>query len=233
MVRTILAALAVILFSLPLAAQTGGGDTSGTEGSDGASGPSITFDFFSVRGLRIGIPFALDDAYEQEVGRPIPARLKLVLPKGDGSYRVLVDKDPGGAMVKFNFATRDLQLIDNLQIVNATIATGPIDDRLQAMARLIKDQAYPISVRGYSSPKLIGLGKYRVGDLPAVLLVATYTDPANGPMFLRIVGLPHPDKPESIVVVTNTVASKVPVKTVSELEKSLSGRALASIRFTD
>ncbi len=220
MLRFLLAACAAALFSQPLLAQ-----------SDGAA---IQFDFFKVEGLQIGIPFRLDDAYEQDVGRPIPARLKLILPKGDGSYRILVDKDPGGAMVKFNFATQDVALIENLQIVNATIPMGPVDDRLQAIARMMKEQAYPISVQGYESPKLIGLGKYQVGDLPAVQLVATYIDPANGPMFLRIVGVPHPEKPgRSIVVVTNTVAKLVPVTKVSQLETSLAGRTLSSIRFTD
>lgn len=193
---------------------------------------SVQFNFLKVEGLMVGTGFALDDDYEQQAGRPIQPRLKMILPFAKGEFQIIVDNQPSGGAVKIFFATNDRVLIDSVHIIDATVPMGPIKDRLRQFAGLLKDNAYPASVENMADPKLIALRDYQMGKYAAVELVATYTDPATGPMYLRILGVPHPDKAESIFIIMNINAKLVPLNDVAELPTTLSGRAVDSITFT-
>ena len=194
---------------------------------------SIQFNFLNIEGFSGGTRFVLDDAYEQNAGRPIPARLELIVPMANDYYRVLLDNQPSGGMVKIAFATKDRVLIDSVHIIGATIPMGPIKDRLTQFAGLMRDTAFPASVQGMGNPKLLGLRDYQMGAYPAVELVGTYVDPNLGPMYLRILGVPHPQKAESIFIIMNINASLEPLENISDLPKTLSGRTVSSVKFTD
>lgn len=194
---------------------------------------SVQFNFLKVEGLTVGTGFALDDEYEQQAGRPVPPRLKMTLPTDKEHYQIIVDNQPSGGAVKIFFATHDRVLIDSLHIIDAKIPMGPIKERLTRFAGLLKDQGYPMAVENMENPKLIALRDYQMGRYAAVELIATYTDPNTGPMYLRILGVPHPEKAESIFIMININASLVPLNDVAELPNTLSGRAVDTIRFTE
>ncbi len=194
---------------------------------------SIQFNFLKVDGLVVGKKLALDDAYEQAAGRPIPTRLEMIIPTARDKFFVGLETRPAGGLVKINFGTLDKAFVDSVHIIDASVALGPLQDRLASFAALLRNQALPAAVADMQDAKLVALRNYQMGRYPAVELVATYTDPAIGPMYLRIVGVPHPTKAESIVIVININATLVPLQDISQLPDTLSGRTIRTIRFTD
>jgi len=197
-----------------------------------STAPTFEFNFLKIEGLIIGAPFALDDAYEKAAGRAIPTRLKMIIPTAKDTYRILVDNQPSGGMVKINFATPDQTLIDSVHIIDATIPMQAMDKRLAQFAGLLKDSVYPISVDGMADAKLLALRNQQMGKYATVELIATYTDPEIGPMYLRILGVPHPDKAESIFIIINVNAQLEPLDNLDQFAQTLSGKTVNSITFT-
>ena len=71
-----------------------------------------------------------------------------------------------------------------------------------------------------------------MGNYASVELIATNTDPALGLMYLRILGVPHPEKSEGIFIIININANLEPLDDLDQFSQTLSGRAVNSIKFT-
>lgn len=203
-----------------------------------STAPSVEFNLFSYQGAYLNKVFTFDEAYTEKYGIPVPVPFQVQIPIRD-DIELIADGKPAGGIVKFTFATKDAagrKFVENVHIIDATfpIPTGvenPVQARLQETGRALVQSGLPSALKGFADVKLIGTRETLINGIPAVELVATYTDPSTGPMALQMMGLPHPDRAESYFVLHNINRSLVPITGPDMLPETLGGRVLASFTY--
>lgn len=185
---------------------------------------------FRIEGLVVGKKFVVDAAYGEAQGRPVPTPFELIVPTSD-DFRTLLDNKPKGGFAKFTFATPDNGFIENMHLVEFNLPVETPDQRLPKLAKMLSEQGFAAAVQGFENPDLKGSRAITIGQLPAVEVIGTYVDPANGPMYLRLVGVPHPALPHGVFAIMNIHAQRQPVQNPDGLAETLSGKAMGSFRF--
>jgi len=171
----------------------------------------------------------IDKAFTEKFEGPEPSPFHLNVPTSDG-FLTLMDTKSGG-YVKFSFATPEREFLENLHLVNLDLEPGPAEKRLTTLEGLMAGPAFKAAVKGFENPVQLGIRRIAIGPLTAVEVVGSYRDPKAGPMYLRIVGLAHPEQARGTFVVINIQAQRTPLKTAGDFAGTLSGRALASFRY--
>ena len=115
-----------------------------------------------------------------------------------------------------------------VSIPMAEEAEDPPRTRVAIAAQVLQEQLYPRAVEGFEEPRMLAVEQIDFGDVTGVHLIATYTDPAIGPMLLRLTAMLHPDQPESYVTISNINLDLVPVEDGDTLAATLTGRLLDS-----
>jgi len=199
---------------------------------------SVKFNLFSVEGLVVGKNISIDAAYGEKHGVPVPAPFTFLVPSADGVVPLYnTATEPGGMLLKVSFATEEsigtdnVQLIENLQFVGMTLPMGDPEERMTVLAKLLANDAFSASVADYAENKYIGARKTKIGDYDAVEVVGEYIDPQLGHMYLRIVGIPNPDAPNSIFTIANVVASRIDLQSIDDLARTSSGIGLSRFKY--
>ena len=194
-------------------------------------GPTVELNVLTVEGLTIGTSWIFDADFAQEHNVAVPAPFQLVVPKGD-DFLVGTEVAPGGdSIIKYHFVTPDKQLMENIQFIPMTLPLGDMEARLEALAKLIAQQAFPAATGGAEEFKINAARKIAIGPYEAVEVVGRYLEEPHGLVHLRIVGIPNPERPESIFVVSNLLDSHVSLQSLDDLAETRSGKTLSSFRF--
>lgn len=198
---------------------------------------SVTFNPFELEGLTTSRVFLFDEIYSQQYGIPVPVPFTVSVPNHD-EIELIADGQPdGGAFVKFTFATGEpRQFVENIQVVTATIpmaedAEDPQAARLQMSVSLLQDRIFPVAVQGFDNPEILAIEIFEFEGYMGVHLIGRYTDPAIGPMLLRLTAHPNPDRPESYLTVANINLALVPVTDGDTLRRSLSSQVANGLTY--
>jgi hypothetical protein len=223
MIRILSALMLVTSLAQPVAAQVAG---------------SVEFNLFELEGASSNRIFIFDEAYTRQYGVEVPAPFSLLVPDQPGVELIADGHPDGGAFLRFTFVTGDpRQFVENIQVVTATIpmlaeAEDPEAARLQMSVALLRDRVYPVAVEGFDEARILAMEIFEFNGHLGVQLIGQYTDPAIGPMLLRLTAHPNPAQPESYVTVANINLTLVPVTDGETLRQSLSGRVANSLSFT-
>ena len=208
----------------------------GLSGAAHAQG-SVTFNLFELEGLSTSRIFLFDDAYTQQYGIPVPAPFSLSVPDRDEITLIADGQPDGGGFVKFTFAVGEpRQFLENIQVVTASIpmaedAEDPAAARLQLSVSLLRDRVFPVAVQGYADAEILAIEVFDFQGHTGVHLIGRYTDPAIGPMLLRLTSHPNPSRPESYLTIANINLSLVPVTDGETLRQSLSAQVANSLTY--
>ena len=194
-------------------------------------GASIEITPFKVEGLVIGNSWISDAAFGEKHNVAVPAPFELIIPRGDDFLNATQPAPGGQGIVKFHFATLDKQPMENMEFVSMTIQMGDIEARLQSVAKALTEEAFPGAVAGSDGSKIDVMRKIEIGPYQAVEVVGRYQNQTDGLVHLRLVGIPHPDRAESVFVVMNLLCSRVAIETLGDFAETRSGRALTTFRY--
>ncbi|WIY27112.1 hypothetical protein [Parasedimentitalea psychrophila] len=200
--------------------------------------PSLSFNLFSYQGAYLNRIFRFNADYTAKYNIPIKVPFALQIPIRN-DVELIADGRPSGGIVKFTFATKDpsgRRFIENFHVVDASFpipqdSDDPMPIRLRSAAKALTQSAYPSAIQGFTDAKIISTREISVNGMRAVQLLATYTDPSNGPMVLQLVAIPHPARAESYFILHNISRNLVPINGPEQLPDTLGGRILASFSY--
>ena len=193
---------------------------------------SFKFSLFSIEGLVVGDTYSIDANFGERNGISVPVPFKFLAPREDGIEVILEPPSEGsGELIKVNFVTEDRQLIENMRLVNMRLPLGPRDERLTILARLLANNGFNQAVAGFEESEFIGVRETKIGDYEAVEAIGKYVDPDLGLMYVRLVGIPNPDRPESIFAIANIVASRVDLENLDDLARTRTGTMLRFFEY--
>lgn len=198
---------------------------------------SVEFNLFEMEGASANRIFLFDQGYEDQNDIPVPTPFSLAVPMQD-QIELIADGQPdGGAFARFTFATGDPRVfVENIQIITATLPFLPEQDdpdsaRLDMSVAVLRDRIFPVAVQGFDDPEILAIEIYDFDGYSGVHLIGRYTDPAIGPMLLRLTAHPNPDQPQSYLTVANINLALVPVTDGETLRASLSSRVANSLNY--
>ena len=203
-----------------------------------AQAPSITFNLFTLENAYINRTYSFNAAYTAKYNIPIEVPFALQVPIRK-DVELIADGRPDGGIVKFTFVTKGengRNFIENIHIVDAVFpipqgSENPMSARLQLAARLLAESAYPSATQDRADAKSIGTREIPVNGMRAAEVLATYTDPVNGPMVLQLTAIPHPLRAESYFTSRNISRTLVPMTGPEQLPETLGGRVLDSFTY--
>ncbi len=198
--------------------------------------PKGAYSFFNIEGghLVIGKHVKIDAAYGAKEIIEVKAPFSFTAPTGKD---FLIGKQPtpgSDTLIKIAYATLDKEFIENFQFSTLTVPPGPEEARLNTVAKLLANQAFGMAVRPYKEPKRDGVRKIEIGKYAAVEVFGRYIDPDKGVMYLRIVGIPHPERVHGVFMVANIVSALLPLDSPDQLAtRTRSGAALKIFKYLD
>jgi len=198
------------------------------------AGGSITFNLLSVEGLVVGTTMTIDADFGTEHDVAVPAPFSFLVPTAD-DVRELVDPapKPGDALVKINFATDDLELIENLQFVPMTLPMTAPEERLQALAQLLAEDGFSMAVAGYENYTRDIVRLTEIGDYQGVEVIGRVDSPDLGLIYIRLVGIPNPAGPDGVFAIANVVAARQLLPSPDDFPQTRGGTALKNFRYLD
>jgi hypothetical protein len=199
-----------------------------------AAAAEVKFNLLSVEGLVVGTTVRVDAAFGAKHGVKVPSPFEVVVPK-TADVIALMDAapKPGDSFVKFNFGTEDKKLVENIQFVPMTLPLEPEEQRLKVLAKLLAEKAFPKAVEKAKESKRLSVRKVDVNGIASVEVVGLWQSETEGKMYLRIVGMPHPRKPESVFAVANIVAAREEVPNPDDLPRTRGGTVLRHFKYLD
>lgn len=198
---------------------------------------SVEFNLFELEGASANRVFLFDQVYADQYGIDVPTPFTVAVPIQDRIEMIPDGQPDGGAFVRFTFTTGDpRQFVENIQIVTATLpfqpeANDPDAARLDLSVAVLRDRIFPAAVQGYEDAQVLAIEIFEFEGYTGVHLIGRYTDPAIGPMLLRLTAHPNPDRPESYLTVAYINLALVPVSDGETLRASLSSRVANSLTY--
>jgi hypothetical protein len=197
-------------------------------------GPTVRFDLLNIEGLIVGTTLKVDAAYGQTHGVTIKTPFSFLVPT-EGGLAIFVENATAedSTYIKVNFATEDRQLVENIQFVPISIGLADRQVRLDTLAKLLVEQAFPIVVANYPENNMIGWRETTLGAYDAIEVLGEYIDPANGHMYARVVGYLNTDAPETVMAIANISARFTPIDDPSQFSRTRSGVAMNHFAFIE
>lgn len=189
----------------------------------------------ATEALVIGRSFRVDEVFEDKVGQAIPARFQLILPKsGSETHSIGVSNLPEGGIVQFNFRDENTQFLESLFVAPLNIPMGPMEERLETLKPHLEAQAPALLRKSYEQVAHSEAKRITVGNLQAVELTGSYLNPSDGASYsYRFIALPHPNKRDSLYVVSHVHQAFADIATPEDHAKTLTGLAMSTFRYTD
>jgi hypothetical protein len=199
-----------------------------------AAAAELKFNLLSIKGLVVGTTVKIDAAFGEKHGVKVASPFQVLVPKTE-NVQALMDPapKPGDSFVKFNFATPDRKLIENIQFVPMKLPLGPEEQRLKLLAKLLTERVFPKAVAKSVDSKRLSVRKVDINGIASVEVVGLWQSAAEGKMYIRIVGIPHPRRPESVFTVANVVAARQDVPSANDLPRTRGGTALRHFKYLD
>jgi hypothetical protein len=192
------------------------------------------FNLLSIEGLVVGTTVRIDSAFAAKHGVTVASPFQVLVPKPTDELTLMDPAPkPGSSLVKFNFATKDRKLIENIQFVPMTLPLGPEEQRLKLLAKLLAGQAFPSAVAKAVESKRLGVRKVDINGIASVEVVGFWQSATEGKMYIRIVGIPHPRRPQSVFTVANVVAARQDVPTANDMPRTRGGTVLRNFKYLD
>lgn len=199
-----------------------------------AAAADVKFNLLSVEGLVVGTTVRVDAAFGAKHDVKVPSPFEVVVPKTSGVVALMdAAPKPGDSFVKFNFGTEDKKLVENIQFVPMTLPLEPPEKRLDLLAKLLAEKAFPQAVAKAVGSKRLSVRKVEINGIASMEVVGLWQSETEGKMYIRIVGIPHPRKPESVFAVANIVAAREEVPTPDDLPRTRGGTVLRHFRYLD
>ena len=194
----------------------------------------VKFNLLSVEGLVVGTTVRVDSAFGAKHGVKVSSPFEVVVPKTPGVVALMdAAPKPGDSFVKFNFGTEDRKLVENIQFVPMTLPLEPGEQRLKLLAKILAEKAFPQAVEKAVESKRLSVRRVDINGIASVEVVGLWKSETEGQMYLRIVGMPHPHKPESVFAVANIVAAREAVPTPDDLPRTRGGTVLKHFKYLD
>jgi hypothetical protein len=197
----------------------------------------VSVNLLSIEGLVVGQTVTVDADFGAEHGLDVPAPFKVLIPtSGDEQQLVLyAPNGAGGPFFKMTFATKDDQVIENIQFVPMNLGGATADDRMQVITDLLTDQAWAMIVADYPENIQDGVRATTVAGYDAVELVGRYMDPEQGLVYTRLVGIPNsdPSNPNGVMVVANIIAKVLELSGPEDLPRTRGGVALEHFEWLE
>lgn len=232
----ILGLVPVMMSSSGVDAQTDAAGTAlpGTE-TAAAAAPlpaNFRYDIAKIARLIGGQRYDVAAEFAERNGREIPVYFTLTL-LAAGDFQTLVNEKPQGGLVKISFVTREdpPRLIENLHLIEATVAAAPEGERLQALGTFLVNEAFVKATEPFENAQQVALRRVQVGSFPAAELSGSYLDPTHGAMNIRLLAIPDPDSERAVIAISNGVGRLLPLSTPDDLQKTFAGMALMTFRF--
>jgi hypothetical protein len=206
----------------------------GSAAAQDNGGPTVKFDLINIEGLIVGTTLKVDAAYGETHGVTIKTPFSFLVPT-DGGLAIFVENATAenSTYIKVNFATEDRQLVENIQFVPISVGMADRQARLDTMAKLLVEQAFPIVVANYPENNMIGWREASVGGYDSIEVLGEYIDPDIGHMYARVVGYLNPDAPETVMAIANISARFTPIEDPSQFPRTRSGVAMDRFAFID
>jgi hypothetical protein len=199
-----------------------------------------TFTVLTLEGFEIANIYTIDAAYSEKTGRVVPVPFEVQVPIHD-DVDLIAEGQPNVGVIKFTFATKaptetERRFIENVHVMTATLTAHPDADdpmlsRLQGAATMIEQQVFPQAMGGYTDPNWVGVREIALNGLRVAEGIATYTDPVNGRMGIRMLAIPSIASDDAYVVLNNFSLTLVPIDKPDEMAQTLGGRTLSSWTF--
>ncbi|WP_029040722.1 hypothetical protein [Cucumibacter marinus] len=198
----------------------------------GSSDSIPTFNLLPETGLIVGDTVRVDSRFAEQNDIEVPTPFSFLVPT-ERLVDAVVEPAPrpGTAFVKVSFVTEQRGLIEDLQIVPLSLSME--GDRLENLAQSLGNDAFNMAVEGSEQSARAVVRSTKISGYPAVEVLGQYVDSEKGPMYLRIVGIPHPAKPSGVVAVQSVVASRLDVPTPDAFPLTRGGTALRHFAFLD
>ena len=196
-----------------------------------ASAGAQNFDDKAILAAGESRAFTVDTAYEQAQGSPVPLHFQVQVPFSDGLVKVSSDTSRDGFYTTLTWRTPAGFIAEMLEFREATIDPGPQKDRLDWLARMIRDQVFPSLTSDKAEVNLIGVRQIDIGGNPAIELVSTYEQDGLGTIVFRLVGVFPPAGENILLAVSHTVLRQIPVEKATLMSGTLAGTTLDSVQF--
>jgi hypothetical protein len=197
----------------------------------------LSVNLLSIEGLVVGQTVSVDADFGAEHGLNVPAPFDILIPTADDVRELILyaPNGPGGPFLKLNFVTMDDRLIENFQIIPMTLGAGTEDERLITVVDLLKERGWPMVVQNYPDNVQDAVRATVVAGYNAIEMVGRYADPELGVIYVRLVGIPHPDpnNTNGVLAVANIVAGVLELSGPEDLARTRGGVALEHFEFAD
>ena len=145
---------------------------------------------------------------------------------------LLDDAPPDGGALTVTFQTPEGALIEAVNLSSATIPTDlPAKRRVEVFAVLLQQRVLPKIVAALPGATSDGLRPTEVAGFDGVEMLGRATHPDHGPIRWRLVGIPHPERAESVYAFVQVATDRLPLPEANDFARSLTGRLLTSLQF--
>lgn len=206
----------------------------------------VAEDYISRQGIIFSDTYTFDDGFAAEFDVDVPVPFRLLVPQFSGVSTGTFLQPDGGAFVAFVFthmidADAGIEaFLENLQVTDAIIpmvpeAQDPEQSRVELTAQLLREQVFPNAIGSFPEAELLVLEQIELGNVSnAVQMIGSHIRPETGARELvRVVIFPHPDQPESLMVMSRLNLSLVPAVDGDTLAASITGRILSRWEYLD
>lgn len=182
--------------------------------------------------IELSQPIRINDSYTQKWGGNAPAPFQLQVPILDDASPLYHPPEEGfDTLLRVSFVTDDQQLIENIRFTPMILSMGPLEQQLQTMADLLRDEVFPTFTNGYANIRYVGTRSTKIHSYDAVELVGSYIDPDFGLMYLRIVGIINPDSEHTVFAIANVVDEKIRLTSPEQYAQTRGGIMLEHFQF--
>ena len=199
-----------------------------------SAGGKFSFKPLSVEGLVLRDRVVIGPEFAQKHGIEVPAPFLFKVPRIKDMLRVAKFPDQlGQAYIKIVYGTADEQFMESIQFNPMTVDIGPLKQRQQQLARVLKQSVWPQIIEGQGNTTIDTLRGRKIGAFDAVELIGRYVDvkDANGTVLTRVVALMREDSRHGVIATINIATSMVQASNDTELEDTVSADILGSVAF--
>ncbi len=199
--------------------------------------------YFEPSNFTLSDTYTFDEDFAEEHDVVVPVPFRLSIPRRDGIEVQTALLPDGGAFVGFTFTSEPTDGFDSLflevmQVTDATIPlmaeeADPSQARVQVAAGLLENDFWGANFAAAPEARILAVEEIELGTVPnAVQLIGAYYDPEfDDQMMVRAVILPHPDQPESLLILNQINLDVIPVRDGETLAATTSGRILEEFEY--
>ncbi len=189
------------------------------------------FDYKAVLegGARANV--TIDADFEARSGRQMPLYFTTAIPTAEDRMQVRLDTSQEGKYMVVTFFDMDGQVLEKLEMREATMPEAPLQERQANLADMLRNQVFPSVTEGQEM-RLLGVRASEIAGYPAVELVALYQLPDLGDVAFRIVAVIPPSGEHVLLALSHSVLRQIAMQKTADLQGTLVGSTLNALHFT-